>query len=90
MAPALNGGVWVGSKEAGLGRIDEQNVFHPRAALAGGVVSALLEDNHGMLWVGTFGSGLYRMPVNGGSKAGPGAALSIAKRPGEQPDQQLV
>ena len=76
VAPALNGGVWVGSKDAGIGRIDEQNVFHPRAALAGGVVSALLEDNHGMLWAGTFGSGLYRLPVNGSLKSGPGAALS--------------
>ncbi len=76
VAPAQSGGVWVGSKEVGIGRIDEQNVFHPRAALAGGVVSALLEDNHGMLWAGTFGSGLYRLPVDGGLKAGPGTALS--------------
>ena len=76
VAPAQSGGVWVGSREAGIGRIGEDGVFYPRVALAGGVVTALLEDNHGMLWVGTFGSGLYRLSVNGSLKAGPGTALT--------------
>ncbi len=78
MAPAQGGGVWVGSRQAGIGRIGDDGVFHPQAALAGCVVTTLLEDNHGMLWVGTFGSGLYRLPVSGGLKAGPGTALTTA------------
>ena len=65
VAPARGGGLWIGSRAGGIGRLGEDNVFHPRAALAGCVVTALFEDSHGMLWAGTFGSGLCRFPVSG-------------------------
>lgn len=78
VAPAQGGGVWVGSRDAGIGRIDDDGTFHPRTAPAGWVVSALFEDDHGMLWTGTVGKGLYRLPVNGGLKAEPGIALTTA------------
>ena len=74
VAPARGGGLWIGSRGAGVGRLGEDNTFSPRAALAGCVVTALHEDGGGMLWVGTFGSGLYRLPVRGAA----GAAASVA------------
>ena len=90
LAPAQGGGVWIGSPAAGVGRMDEENVFRPRAALTGCVVTSLLEDNHGMLWAGTFGSGLYRLPVNPDTKAGKGTAPDHGKRSDRQSGQQFV
>ena len=76
LAPARDGGLWVGSRGAGIGWLGEDNTFHPRTALAGCVVTALHEDNGGMLWVGTFGSGLYRLPVKGMVGAAANTALT--------------
>ena len=78
LAPARGGGLWVGSREAGVGQLGDDHVFHPRAALAGCVVTALLEDRHGTLWAGTFGSGLYRLPVGGAAGTPVGNALTTA------------
>ena len=63
-------GLWVGSRDAGTGRLDEDGTFHPQAALAGRVVTALLEDRAGTLWVGTSGSGLFRLPGAGAPLTG--------------------
>ena len=74
IASARGGGLWIGSRTAGIGRLDENAVFHPRAALAGCVVTSLLEDRDGILWAGTFGSGLYRLLSDGTTKAGKAVA----------------
>ena len=71
LAPARGGGLWVGSRDAGSGRLAEDGTFRPRAALAGCSVTAFLEDRQGMLWAGTHGSGLFRLRANDG-EAGPG------------------
>ena len=77
LAAARGGGLWVGSRAGGSGRLDGEGVFHPRAALAGCSVTALLEDRSGMLWVGTFGSGLLRVPVDETTAAAPPAPVAL-------------
>jgi signal transduction histidine kinase/ligand-binding sensor domain-containing protein/CheY-like chemotaxis protein len=64
IAPAKSGGLWISSREAGIGQLGADGVFHPRALLAGRVVTSLLEDRDRTLWAGTFGSGLYRIPAH--------------------------
>ena len=74
LAPARGGGLWVGLHDVGIGRLGADGTLHPHAELKGCLVTSLLEDRAGMLWVGTRGSGLYRVPAAGDGivSAGPG------------------
>ena len=81
IVPAKSGGLWISSRQAGLGQLGTDETFHPRAMPTGGVVTSLLEDRGGTLWAGTFGSGLYRIPIR--SAAGtPGAAEAFTTAAG--------
>lgn len=68
---ARGGGLWVASRDAGIGRLGGDGVFHSHPALAGRVAQALLEDRSGMLWVGTDSAGLFRLPAGDDPAAGP-------------------
>ena len=73
LAPARGGGLWVGSHEAGLGRLDADGTLRSFGALARCWITTLLEDRAGNLWAGTYGSGLYRFPA--GATTGAAAAV---------------
>ncbi len=62
LVPRREGGLWVGS-DGGLSRYVQSRFEHLAqvGGQAGVRVRAVVEDAHGTLWVGTEGSGLYRL-----------------------------
>jgi len=62
VTPRKRGGVWVGT-DAGLSEFNGEGFRHiagPRG-YENARVRSLLEDDHGALWVGTDGTGVYRL-----------------------------
>ncbi|CAM2068131.1 Response regulator [Sulfidibacter corallicola] len=62
-----DGVLWVGTRDGGLDRFDEQTETFthfapsPDNGLASSDIRAILEDSHGRFWLGTNRSGLYQM-----------------------------
>ncbi len=68
---ARGGGLWVASRDAGIGRLAQDGVFHSHSALTGRVAKVLLEDRSRMLWVGTDDAGLFRLSASDDPGNGP-------------------
>ena len=68
LVSARRGGLWIGSRDAGVGYL-EGDVFRPRLALAGSPVSVMFEDHAGTLWAGTVGQGLCRVTTGASPRA---------------------
>ncbi len=68
LIPARDGSLWIGSRDAGIGSLEGDGVFHSRLALSGSPVSVMLEDHTGTLWAGITGQGLYRMTTGASAK----------------------
>ena len=64
LIPARSGGLWVASRDAGIGRLAPDGTFHAYPALTGRLAKAMLEDRAGTLWVGTYDAGLFRLPAS--------------------------
>ena len=69
LVAARRGGLWIGSRDAGIGYLDDDGVFRPRLASAGSPINVMLEDHAGTLWAGTVGQGLCRITTGGSPKA---------------------
>lgn len=61
-----DGSVWMGSEGGGLLRLHAGHLdrYGPAQGLTDLFVRALLEDEHGRIWVGT-DTGIFRLPANG-------------------------
>lgn len=69
LVSARHGGLWVGSRDAGIGHLEGDGVFRPQLALAGSPVSVMFEDRAGTLWAGTVGQGLCRVTTGASPRA---------------------
>ncbi len=68
---ARSSGLWVASRDAGVGRLAPDGTFHVYLTLTGQLVKAMLEDRAGTLWVGTNDAGLFRFPAGDDPGIGP-------------------
>ncbi len=66
---ARHGGLWIGSRDAGIGSLGDDGVLRPLLASTGSPVDAMLEDQAGTLWAGTLGRGLCRITAGAAPKA---------------------
>ncbi len=62
LAPAPNGGIWVGTHQGGLTELRDGSfrTYTSRDGLTPGGVTSLLSDRDGSLWIGSDGGGLGR------------------------------
>ena len=75
---AADGSLWVGNVEGGLSRrvkSDQGDLFQhwttANSPLSHNSVSVLAPDNHGRLWIGTWGGGVCSIPMKGNSQPEP-------------------
>lgn len=76
-AEGRDGALWIGTAD-GLARLHDGRLTRHTTAdgLSSGVVMALLEDRHGVLWVGTNGSGVDRFVDGRFVNVGPADGLA--------------
>jgi ligand-binding sensor domain-containing protein len=78
---ARDGSLWIGTR-AGLARLQDGNLeaFTTRDGLSTGAVSSIVEDQHGVMWIGTYGyesGGLSRFENGRFTRPSPSEARSV-------------